>query len=103
MLLNAPTSMDYMDDNWKSVALSHLNLMKQAGLTPIQAHAPFAYPRPDDAVDPLLSAIKRTIECCGVMGIPYIVLHPHAAQGMSMDEFTESNRAFFRRLIPVVE
>lgn len=103
MPLNNPRSMDYMSDRWEQVALGHLELMKQAGLTPIQAHAPFAYPRPDEAVEPLLDATIRVIECCRVMGIPYVVLHPHAAKGMSMDEFTESNRSFFRRLIPVVE
>ena len=103
MPLHRPTSMDYMAENWQEVALGHLALMQEAGLTPIQAHAPFCYPLPEEALEPMLTATIRTIECCRVMGIPYIVVHPHAAIGMTVDEFIETNRAYFRRLIPAIE
>jgi sugar phosphate isomerase/epimerase len=102
-LLSNPTGMEYMRDDWKETALAHLEKMKRFSLTPTQAHAPCCFPMPDEARAPLLAACARTIECCGVMGIPQIVLHPHAEKGMSYDRFLSENRAFFRELIPAAE
>ena len=101
--LSAPTSMDYMSDHWKEVALDHLEKMKQAGLTPVMAHAPCAFPLPKESRAPFLAATLRTIESCGVMGIPQLVVHPDAWQGISHDEFLSINRAFYRELIPYAE
>ncbi len=100
---NAPRSMDYMSDEWEQVALSHLEKMKQAGLTPVQAHAPMMFPLPAELRQPFWDATIRTIECCGVMGIPHIVVHPDAWQGMSHDEFLSVNREIYRALIPAAE
>lgn len=100
---NNPAGMDYMCDEWRDVAQKHLELMHAAGLTPIMAHGPYLYPRPDELRRPLIDATNRAIESCGEMKIPYIVVHPHARLGMSYDEFLTENRAFFRELIPAAE
>ena len=101
--LSAPANMDYMCDNWEAVALSHREKLKQAGLTPIMAHAPCAFPLPEASRAPFLAATIRTIESCGIMGIPQIVIHPDAWKGMSHDEFLSVNREFYRALIPAAE
>ena len=101
--LSAPASMDYMQSDWKTAALARLGKMKQAGLTPIMAHAPCAFPLPEESRAPFLAATIRTIESCGVMGIPQIVVHPDAWKGMSHDEFLSVNREFYRALIPAAE
>ena len=101
--LKAPTGMDYMCDEWRKVVRGHLERMNAAGLTPVMAHGPFCYPMPAEARKPLIAAVIRTIECCGEMGIPQIVLHPDARKGMSYDQFLSENREFFRALIPAAE
>ena len=101
--VNAPRGMDYMGDEWKQVAARHLELMKSSGLTPVMAHGPYCYPMPPEACTSFTAACIRTIECCGEMGIPHIVMHPDARQGMSYDEFLTENREYFRSLIPAAE
>lgn len=98
-----PYGADYMSDEWESVAKNYLERMKAAGLTPIMAHGPYLYPRPDELRQPMIDAANRAIESCAVMNIPHIVMHPHARLGMSYDEFMTENCAFFKELIPAAE
>ena len=98
-----PSAMDYMCDDWKLIALTHLEKMKRAALTPIQAHGPCAFPSDREARKRFIDACSRTIECCSVMGIPQIVMHPDAYKGMSYDQFLNVNREYFRALIPAAE
>ncbi len=100
---NFATSMDYMCDEWKSVSLAHLEKMKHASLTPVQAHGPYVFPLAEELRTAFAAACIRTIECCGVMGIPQIIMHPDARKGMSYDQFLSENREFFRLLIPAAE
>jgi sugar phosphate isomerase/epimerase len=100
---DAPAGMEYMQQNWKQTSQAHLEKMKGAGLTPVQAHAPCVFPLPESFREPFLAAVIRTIECCGVMGIDRIVVHPDARKGMSQDEFLSVNREFYRSLIPAAE
>lgn len=101
--LDAPTSMDYMSDDWEKVAQDHRMLMDKVGVTPIMAHGPYSYPMPDEAKASFVSAFIRAVESCKVMRIPYIVLHPHARKGMSYDEFLAENCELFKQFIPVAE
>ncbi len=100
---SAPAGMDYMRDDWKEVSRRHLELMKSAELTPVMAHGPYCYPMPDEARSPFIAAGVRAVRCCGEMGIPYIVMHPDARQGMSVDQFMSENRELFRAFIPAAE
>jgi len=98
-----PTGMDYMSDHWKQVSLAHLEKLNRANLTPVMAHAPCVFPLPEAFRPAFLAATIRTIECCGVMGIGQIVVHPDAWKGMSHDEFLNANRSFYHELIPTAE
>jgi len=98
-----PTAMDYMCDEWRTVARQHRELLNRAGLTPIMAHGPYCYPVTPDNRDAYIAACTRVIESCAEIGIPHVVFHPDAAPGMSQDAFLSTNRALFRSLIPALE
>ncbi len=94
---------DYTAEDYKPLMHAHLEKMKRANLVPIMAHGPYRYPLPDELKEVFHSSCMNAIKCCKAIDIPYIVLHPHAAKGMSHDAFLEENRAMFRRLIPAME
>lgn len=100
---NAPESMEYMQAGWRDRMRGIRAQMEEADVEPIQAHAPFCYPMPEEASGPLMRAVGRTAECCALLGIDRLVAHPHAEKGMTREEFLEKNRRLFRSLIPVME
>ncbi len=73
-----------------------------------QAHAPDGNPFASGAeFDVFLGATIRSIEACGRLGIPHIVVHQRDIGGFPSREYQglnlKRNRDFFARLFPVME
>ena len=83
-------------DGWKREVEDCLKAAGTYRLDFCQAHSPdgehFA---PGEARDALITATKRTIEACAMLGIPHTVSHA-AGCGPSRAEFNRRNIAFYR-------
>lgn len=90
--------------DWKENA-EHLKAYAEGlGMKFVQAHAPGGNPMcKDDKYDVLLKATIRSIEVCGVLGIPNIVVHSGFEQGVRKQEYFEKNKLFFEELFPHME
>lgn len=74
------------------------------GMTFVQAHSPGGNPLCYDASrQVLLDATIRSIEVCGLLGIPHTVVHAGVMSGIGKDEYFERNLEFYRQLFPVME
>lgn len=73
------------------------------GMTFVQAHSPGGNPLCGEARQTLLDATIRSIEVCGLLGIPHTVVHAGVMSGIGKDEYFERNLDFYRQLFPVME
>ncbi len=92
-----------VSDGWRGVVDGLLSDADRLGLDFVQAHAPGGNPMKADKVDELVAVTGRTIEVCGALGIPNVVVHSGWAPGVGKEEYFEINRAFYRRLFPAME
>lgn len=92
-------------ENWEDNAKAILEYTLKKGAKFVQAHAPGGNPLSEDAVDAdkLVMDTIRSIDVCGILGIPNIVVHAGTVKGASKDESFEKNREFFRKLFPAME
>lgn len=102
----------FFDDETKPEALvaEYAEAAKKYGLTFAQFHAPFPsfYPRRPTATRVQQKAIEKSIELCGKVGCPYIVVHPcfdGSARFPSMTKEQEYrlNIEFYSSLIPILK
>lgn len=98
-----PQALPYMRADWAQDMRRIRAEMEAAEVVPVQAHGPFCYPMPPEAYAPLTRAIERAVECCPILGIDRLVVHPHAEAGMTHARFLEENRRLFRQFIPAME
>lgn len=76
----------------------------EMGGTFMQAHSPGGNPiAGDEAAQVLLETTIRSIDICGMLGIPNIVVHAGMLPGISKQQSFEQNRAFFEKLFPAME
>ena len=91
-------------DNWRDTAARLNTLADELGIRYIQAHSPGGNPLAQDAhYEQLLTTTIRSIEVCGMLGIPNTVVHNGYMKGISKEEWFERNRDFFRLLVPAME
>ena len=94
-----------VDENWREHAKRLKNYADALGVTFIQSHSPGVNPL--NIADPdhefYMKTVIRSIEVCGELGIPNIVIHQGHTPGITKEEFFEKNRAFFASLFPVME
>lgn len=89
---------------WNDNAKRILDTSKAKGLNFVQAHSPGGNPIAGDGnAKILIDATIRSIEICGVLGIPNIVVHAGMMKGYTKEQFFYENREFFRKLIPAME
>lgn len=93
----------WMQDNWPDRATDVLQACSQTGLALVQSHSPIGNPLTTHEREPFLHQTRRSIECCGVLGIPQIVVHPQAYPGMTRSTFLDHNRQFYEALLPTAE
>lgn len=93
-----------ISDHWQDNAKRILENTKAKGLEFVQAHSPGGNPvSGDENAEILLNATIRSIDVCGVLGIPNIVVHAGMMKGYTKEQSFEANRDFFRKLIPAME
>ena len=94
-----------VSNNWCDNAKTILENTQRKGARFVQAHSPGGNPLSEDLshVDELIEATIRSIDVCGVLGIPNIVVHAGMLKGISKEQSFEMNRDFFRKLFPAME
>lgn len=94
-----------VSDNWRDNAQKILENTQKKGGTFVQAHSPGGNPLSDNlnVADELLKATIRSIDVCGALQIPNIVVHAGMRKGIRKDEFFEKNKEFFQKLFPAME
>lgn len=93
-----------ISSNWQDNAKRILENTQKKGASFVQAHSPGGNPIAGDAeAQVLLDATIRSIDICGVLGIPNIVVHAGMLDGISKEQSFEINREFFRKLFPAME
>lgn len=101
-IVNEPSF--FGDMPWEENAKKLQEYTNSLGATFVQAHSPGI-----NALDVHenserdLAATIRSVEVCGVLGIPNIVVHSGWATDISKEEWFEKNAAFFRKLFPAAE
>jgi len=94
----------YMQDNWKDYVNGLKKHAESLGMEFVQAHAPDTNPIcKDEKWEMQLKTTLRSIEVCGLLGIPNIVVHSGWADGVSKEEYFEQNRDYYRLLLPTAE
>ncbi len=90
--------------DWRETAAQLKADVEMRGAAFVQAHAPGGNPLVMDAqYEQLLRTTIRSIEVCGALGIPNIVVHAGMLPGIAKTESFRMNRAFFEQLFPAME
>lgn len=91
-------------DNWMETVHSIKEYAMEHGIQFLQAHGPSDNPLSSpEAYDVAVRRMIRSIEVCGQLGIPNIVIHPGFRADITKEEWFEKNRIFFRELFPAME
>ena len=96
-----------MRDDWRDAIHAVKKVSDEEGFVWVQAHLP-ACKLVDEGKDVGLEACLRAIEACGILGIENAVIHSSFGEGdfrYPQDEaaYIETNKPFFRALIPAME
>ena len=89
--------------DWRAYTKGLADFAAGLGMTFVQAHSPGGNPLDDDSVKDLLASTVRSVEVCGLLGIPNTVVHAGVKRGIGKKEYFERNLAFYRQLFPVME
>ena len=97
-----------LSDNWMDQADEAAEAAAELGFTFVQAHAPDYNPLdPGADHEAGMLATLRSIEACGRLGIPGIVVHAGSfgdrIADRGMEEFFREARAFYEKLFPAME
>lgn len=99
----APNSVT-LSENWRESVESWRKTADDLGVKFVQCHSAGGNPlNKDDKFDILLQATIRSIEICGILGIPNTVVHSGWADKISKSEYFEQNLAFYQLLFPAME
>jgi len=94
----------FMKSDWQETALRLKEFAESLGMKFVQAHSPGGNPLSRDAKwDSLLASTIRSVEVCGILGIPNTVVHAGWAGGIGREEYYEQNRDFYALLFPAME
>ena len=96
---------EYMKENWEEKILDLKEYADNLGVKFVQAHSPGGNPcsTNEDEVDSLIKTTKRSIEICGVLGIPNTVVHAGTNESFSKEKWLESNKNFYAQILPVAK
>ena len=95
---------EFMEPGWEERARKLKDYAESLGVKFVQAHSPGGNPLSRDAKwDWLLEATIRSVEICGILGIPNTVVHAGWAGGIGREEYYERNRDFYALLYPAME
>ena len=93
------------DAPWQHELERWAQAAEDAGLTYVFSHAPClnAFSGDSTDYDVTLRAIRRSIESCGALRIPRIVVHASFSPDFTPRRFTERNRRFYGDLLDTAE
>ncbi len=97
-----------LDERWEQWTQQVADAAETRNLRFCQAHGPDGNPfATGDAFDAFLKATLRSIEICGKLGIPAVVMHSKDIGGYPSRDYREQNlkrnREFFAQLFPTLE
>ncbi len=94
----------FMQSDWREYTYSLKVFAQLLGMDFVQAHSPSVNPLNfDDTWETAVAVTARSVEVCGLLGIPNTVVHSGWACGIEKEEYFEKNMLFFSRLFPYME
>lgn len=104
---NAPGS-SFLEEGWMKEVCDAGEAAAKLGFTFVQAHSPNYNPLdPDADHEAGMKATLRSIEACGYLGIPTLVVHSGMRPGLTYPEgregFFRENTEYYRKLMPAAE
>ena len=97
---------DFLSDGWREWIADCRKTADYCNVKFVQAHAPCESVYDFNNYDFLVNACIRAMECCFVLGIPWMVYHPMGDPKYrfdSDDDVYEFNMKFFKELLPYAE
>ena len=88
---------------WRGAAEELGNKLAELGLTPVQAHSPNSNPFAEGKWESECHLGVRSLELCGLLDIPDLVVHGGYTIGMEHRPWFEKNKAFYEQLFPAAE
>ena len=93
-----------VSDKWQDNAKRIFDEYSQKGAKFVQAHSPGGnFLLEDNNLETLIEKTIRSIDICGILGIPNIVVHAGAIPEISKEESFERNKKMFQKLFPAME
>ena len=97
---------DFLSENYREWIEDCKRTADYCGVKFVQAHAPCETVYDFHSYDLLIDLCIRAIECCSILGIPWMVYHPLADvkyRFNSDEDVFEFNLKFFKHLLPYAE
>ncbi len=95
---------EFLQPDWMEKAKKLKEFTENLGMTFVQAHSLGGNPLSRDAKwEELLTSTIRSIEVCGILGIPSTVVHAGWMADIGREEYYERNLDFYRLLYPAME
>ena len=102
--LEARPDSAFLRDDWQELVAQLKTYGQENGVSYVQAHCPAVNPlRAGERYEFIMRSTVRSLEVCGMLGIPNAVIHWGLDDGISKEESFERNYAFLKELIPVLE
>ena len=93
-----------LSENWRKTVDEWQKIASDRGVKFVQCHSAGGNPLlKDEKYELLLQATIRSIEICGILGIPNTVVHSGWGEGLSKEEYFKQNLEFYRLLLPAME
>ena len=97
-----------LKDDWMEPIRKAAKAAEQLGFDFVQAHSPCNnFMNPQEDFETVVLANLRSIEACGYLGIPNIVVHSGTSHTYrypgDMERYIEANRRFYESLYPAME
>jgi len=97
-----------ISEQWRDNVKRLKEYAEQLGVQFVQAHSPCGNPLRTtgdwrERYELLMKTTLRSIEVCGELGIPNIVVHAGCRENLGKRGFFEENGEFYRKLFPVAE
>ena len=97
-----------LSEHWRDTVKQLQKLKEELGVEYVQAHAPGGnsfrnYGEFIPRYEMLIKTTIRSIEVCGELGIPNIVVHCGCKEDVGKEGFFEGNKEFFEKILPYAE
>ena len=103
--INKNDNLPFLEENWVDYTKSLKEFAKTKSMDFVQAHSIIGGNpiEKDRDYDFLIKSTIRSIEVCGILEIPNIVVHSGWKPGIGREEYFKQNLEFFEQLFPAME